>query len=64
MIEVKYQKYQCQKCGETDTVKIFDGESFPHVINCWNCHAGYQKELGVMAATGEGMFPVAEEISV
>lgn len=51
--KIKLVKYQCTQCGENDTVKYFTDESVVSPLNCWSCHAGYQK-------TQPGMFAVAE----
>ena len=53
-------KFICNKCGAEDTVKLFEDESVPSAVNCWKCHAGFQKDINEMIATGSGMFPPKE----
>jgi hypothetical protein len=53
-------KYVCNKCGAEDHVKVFPDESIPATVNCWKCHAGFQKDVAEMLATGIGMFPPKE----
>ena len=58
---MKYIKYRCTKCGKEDTGKYFENEAIAPVINCWNCHAGFQKDVDYMIANQVGMFIVPED---
>jgi hypothetical protein len=59
-VNIRYVKYVCSSCGAEDTDKLFSHELQAPVINCWKCHAGFQKEVGQMLRSNTGMFPVQE----
>ena len=52
--------YRCSNCGAEDKDR---GTSppVPMVLNCYQCKAGYHKDISEMLATRLGMFPVALE---
>jgi DNA replicative helicase MCM subunit Mcm2 (Cdc46/Mcm family) len=58
--ELKFVKYRCTKCGEEDTGKYYENEPISPVINCWKCHAGFQKDIDYMIQNRVGMFVVQE----
>jgi DNA-directed RNA polymerase subunit RPC12/RpoP len=53
MIEVKFK---CAQCGAEDSPKFFPNEAIPPAVNCWKCHAGYNKPIEEMLALKMGMF--------
>jgi hypothetical protein len=58
MQDIRYEKYICSNCGVMDTVALSPHEPKPGVINCWKCHAGFQKSTEEQYAKQLGMFPV------
>lgn len=57
---MRYVKYVCAKCQKEDTAKYFENEQIAPVINCWSCHAGFQKGVDEMLMNKVGMFPIVE----
>jgi hypothetical protein len=54
---LKEVKFICTKCGAEDTGRFYPSETTPPAINCWKCHAGYQKSMEDMITRNIGMFP-------
>ena len=56
--------YKCSnpKCLATDKVRYFPNEQVLPVINCWKCHAGFQKTTADQLAFQVGMFPLLEAV--
>ena len=66
MAVVMHVKYQCQKCGEGDTVKVFPNETAPAAFNCWNCGSGREYGPGHIheqVFNKIGMLPIEAESS-
>lgn len=57
MIRMVEVTYTCAKCGATDTPRFFPSEPIPPAVNCYKCHAGFQKDLQEMLMSGSAMFP-------
>lgn len=53
---LKEVKFTCTKCGAEDTVRLYPSEAVPIAINCWNCHAGFNKSMEDMITRNFGMF--------
>lgn len=49
--------YTCKQCGSIDCARLYENEATPPVINCFHCHAGFNKPLDEMLGQGIGMFP-------
>lgn len=62
--EIRRIEYVCTKCDEEDVVKLWPNEPVPHVINCWNCHAGFKMAIQDMMVKGVGMFPKQPAVDV
>jgi transcription elongation factor Elf1 len=61
--KVRYVKFTCAHCGAVDTMKLFENENAPEVINCWNCHAGFKKSVEEMILGRFGMFPANPKVA-
>lgn len=55
---MREQSYKCTKCEATDSVKLYEKERTPPVINCWKCKAGQKLEVPAMMQARVGMFPI------
>lgn len=50
-------EYKCTGCGAIDHDRSSPDHKPPQVLNCWQCKAGYQKDLQHMISRQVGMFP-------
>ena len=55
--------YRCtnENCGAEDHPVFFAHERILPMLNCWKCHAGFQRPIQECIEYRIGMFPVEEE---
>ncbi len=60
----KRVRWECRKCGDTDSTELFESETAADIIPCGKCRSGRGRTVAQNQKDGTGMWRLSEPAEV